>query len=222
MQSFTSCCLSLQKVTDVSTFHHLHGFHPDASFYCYSLTWLSPKASWQSNQMTLSKCKLDYIHHWFGFSSSLVTFRRQQGLQSPSDTGPSQAPWLLSLFFHRSVVLWCTAWTAARQASLSFTISRTVSSPRYLVSPNWFPCFSNTHEQLSALPAWPALLQIHSRLLSNSSREATPIILFRSETTHTHYWHYLTSFLFYPQIYGFLSYYSFYLNTLIITCLLLV
>ena len=104
MQSFTSCCLSLQKVTDVSTFHHLHGFHPDASFYCYSLTWLSPKASWQSNQMTLSKCKLDYIHHWFGFSSSLVTFRRQQGLQSPSDTGPSQAPWLLSLFFHRSVV----------------------------------------------------------------------------------------------------------------------
>ena len=103
MQSFTSCCLSLQKVTDVSTFHHLHGFHPDASFYCYSLTWLSPKASWQSNQMTLSKCKLDYIHCWFGLSSSLVTFRRQEGLQSPSDIGPSQAPWLLS-FFHRSVV----------------------------------------------------------------------------------------------------------------------
>ena len=99
-------------------------------------------------------------------------------------------------------------------------LSQNVSSPHYLVSPSWFPWSLNTHEQPSAFPAWPALLQIHSRLLSNSSREATPTILFR--TTHTHCWHYLTSFLFYPQTYGFISYYSFYLNALIIACLLLV
>ena len=134
---------------------------------------------------------------------------------------PHKLPVVVVFQLLSRVQLFATPWTAARQASLSFTISWNVSSPHYLVSPNWFPCSSNTHEQPSAFPAWPSLLQIHSHLLSNSSREATPTILFRTETTHTHCWHYVTSFLFYAQIYGFISYYSFYVNTLTIACLLL-
>lgn len=81
----------------------------------------------------------------------------------------------------------------------SLTISLSLSSS--------LPCFPQTvflvpqtlMNSHSAFSAWHGFFQIHSCFLSNSSGEAAPATLFRTETTCTHPWHYLTSFLFFPQ-----------------------
>lgn len=96
-----------------------------------------------------------------------------------------------------------------------------------------FSCFSQNDpfvilrtlmNSYSAPSIWFALLQIYSSF-SLTLQERPLSALFKIEITHTHPWHCLSSFLFFLYIYciyGLLPYYTFYLITFIVVCLLFV
>lgn len=149
--------------------------------------------------MTSLKCKLDHITLMLKFFCRPYYIEKAtRGLQRPTGSGPSLAPW-----------------------------------PHFLSLSSSFSCFSQNDpfvilrtlmNSYSAPSIWFALLQIYSSF-SLTLQERPLSALFKIEITHTHPWHCLSSFLFFLyiyRIYGLLPYYTFYLITFIVVCLLFV